>query len=50
MKGEVEDGETPGDLDFKDLDSEGRAIVVVFGLFVLINVYCRRTTMGLKAG
>lgn len=27
-------------LDFKDLDSEGRAVVVDFGLFVLINVYC----------
>lgn len=28
------------DLDFKHLDSEGRAITVDFGLFVLINVYC----------
>ncbi|KAJ7088856.1 Endonuclease/exonuclease/phosphatase [Mycena belliarum] len=27
-------------LDFRDLDSEGRALVVDFGLFVLINVYC----------
>ncbi|KAJ6606923.1 Endonuclease/exonuclease/phosphatase [Mycena sp. CBHHK59/15] len=28
------------DLDFRNLDSEGRALVVDFGLFVLINVYC----------
>ncbi|KAJ7483602.1 Endonuclease/exonuclease/phosphatase [Mycena latifolia] len=28
------------ELDFRDLDSEGRALVVDFGLFVLINVYC----------
>ncbi|KAF9443310.1 DNase I-like protein [Macrolepiota fuliginosa MF-IS2] len=28
------------ELDFKHLDSEGRAITVDFGLFVLINVYC----------
>ncbi|KAJ7491312.1 Endonuclease/exonuclease/phosphatase [Mycena galericulata] len=28
------------DLDFRDLDSEGRALVVDFGLFVLVNVYC----------
>jgi len=26
--------------DYKDLDSEGRALVLDFGLFVLINVYC----------
>ncbi|KAJ7633987.1 Endonuclease/exonuclease/phosphatase [Mycena rosella] len=29
-----------GELDFHDLDSEGRALVIDFGLFVLINVYC----------
>lgn len=28
------------ELDYKDLDSEGRALVIDFGLFVLINVYC----------
>ncbi|KAJ7719699.1 Endonuclease/exonuclease/phosphatase [Mycena maculata] len=28
------------DLNFRDLDSEGRALVIDFGLFVLINVYC----------
>lgn len=28
------------DFDFRDLDSEGRTIVVDMGLFVLINVYC----------
>lgn len=28
------------ELNYKDLDSEGRAVVVDFGLFVLINVYC----------
>jgi len=28
------------EFDLKDLDSEGRAVVVDFGLFVLINVYC----------
>ncbi|TFK64761.1 DNase I-like protein [Pluteus cervinus] len=33
----AEDADT---LDFKDLDSEGRVIVVDLGLFVLINVYC----------
>lgn len=27
-------------LDYKDLDSEGRSLVLDFGLFVLINVYC----------
>ena len=26
--------------DYKDLDSEGRALLLDFGLFVLINVYC----------
>ncbi|KAF8649387.1 hypothetical protein AX16_005828 [Volvariella volvacea WC 439] len=33
---------SPGvdEMDFKDLDSEGRVIVVDLGLFVLINVYC----------
>ncbi|KAF8993284.1 Endonuclease/exonuclease/phosphatase [Cyathus striatus] len=28
------------ELDFKDLDTEGRGLVIDFGLFVLINVYC----------
>ncbi|KAF5361958.1 hypothetical protein D9756_002784 [Leucocoprinus leucothites] len=28
------------ELDYKHLDSEGRAVTVDFGLFVLINVYC----------
>ena len=31
------------ELDFKDLDSEGRAMIVDVGLFVLINVYCPNT-------
>ncbi|KAF8160011.1 Endonuclease/exonuclease/phosphatase [Crassisporium funariophilum] len=34
------EGEDEDDVDFKDLDSEGRAVVVDLGLFVLINVYC----------
>ncbi|KAJ7173277.1 Endonuclease/exonuclease/phosphatase [Mycena filopes] len=33
-------GEVASDLDFRNLDSEGRALVVDFGLFVLVNVYC----------
>ena len=35
-------GSYPDDneLDHKDLDSEGRALVIDFGLFVLVNVYC----------
>jgi len=32
--------------DLKDLDSEGRAVVVDVGLFVLINVYCPNTGTG----
>ncbi|KAJ7919465.1 DNase I-like protein [Mycena leptocephala] len=32
--------EAASDLDFRSLDSEGRALVVDFGLFVLVNVYC----------
>jgi AP endonuclease-2 len=32
--------EVASDLDFRSLDSEGRALVVDFGLFVLVNVYC----------
>jgi len=28
------------EIDYKDLDSEGRAIIVDLGLFVLISVYC----------
>ena len=40
MEDEVEDDEALNDIDFKDLDSEGRAVVVDFGLFVLIKVYC----------
>ncbi|KAF8799986.1 DNase I-like protein [Phlegmacium glaucopus] len=34
------------EFDFKDLDSEGRAVVVDVGLFVLINVYCPNTGTG----
>ncbi|KDQ51066.1 hypothetical protein JAAARDRAFT_164138 [Jaapia argillacea MUCL 33604] len=37
-----EDGNTPS--NFIDLDSEGRALAVDFGLFVLINVYCPNQT------
>lgn len=33
-------GESASDFDFRSLDSEGRALVVDFGLFVLVNVYC----------
>lgn len=33
-----EQGQVPSDL--VDLDAEGRALVLDFGLFVLINVYC----------
>ncbi|KAJ7022669.1 Endonuclease/exonuclease/phosphatase [Mycena alexandri] len=32
--------EMASDIDFRNLDSEGRALVVDFGMFVLINVYC----------
>ncbi|KAJ3575764.1 hypothetical protein NP233_g885 [Leucocoprinus birnbaumii] len=34
------------DIDFKNLDSEGRAVTVDFGLFVLINVYCPNDGVG----
>ncbi|CAE7205079.1 unnamed protein product [Rhizoctonia solani] len=37
-----EEGGVPTDLDV--LDSEGRSLVVDFGLFVLINVYCPNLT------
>ncbi|KAJ1306827.1 hypothetical protein OPQ81_007813 [Rhizoctonia solani] len=37
-----EEGGAPTDLD--SLDSEGRSLVVDFGLFVLINVYCPNLT------
>ncbi|CAE6401500.1 unnamed protein product [Rhizoctonia solani] len=37
-----EEGGVPTDLD--SLDSEGRCLVVDFGLFVLINVYCPNLT------
>lgn len=33
------DGEE-GEVDYKSLDAEGRALVIDFGLFVLINTYC----------
>ncbi|GLB43197.1 putative dna-(apurinic or apyrimidinic site) lyase [Lyophyllum shimeji] len=36
------------ELDYKDLDSEGRAVVLDFGLFVLINVYCPSDGSGLE--
>ncbi|KAJ7113904.1 Endonuclease/exonuclease/phosphatase [Mycena epipterygia] len=32
--------EGSSDVDFRNLDSEGRALTIDFGLFVLINVYC----------
>ncbi|KAG5642824.1 hypothetical protein DXG03_002083, partial [Asterophora parasitica] len=35
-----DDREEEAGLDYKDLDSEGRTLVLDFGLFVLINVYC----------
>ncbi|TFK39608.1 Endonuclease/exonuclease/phosphatase [Crucibulum laeve] len=41
VDGELE--ETPGPVEpltLKTIDAEGRALVVSFGLFVLINVYC----------
>ncbi|EKM50195.1 uncharacterized protein PHACADRAFT_153651 [Phanerochaete carnosa HHB-10118-sp] len=37
-----EDGDVPGTFDA--LDSEGRALVLDFGLFVLVNVYCPNET------
>ncbi|KAI0796106.1 Endonuclease/exonuclease/phosphatase [Abortiporus biennis] len=37
-----EDGNTP--VTFDSLDSEGRALVIDFGLFVLINLYCPNET------
>ncbi|KAJ7204865.1 Endonuclease/exonuclease/phosphatase [Mycena haematopus] len=33
-------GDGASEVDFRNLDSEGRALVVDFGLFVLVNVYC----------
>ena len=36
----VDDSADEEQLDFRALDSEGRAVVVDVGLFVLINVYC----------
>ncbi|THH17846.1 hypothetical protein EW146_g3051 [Bondarzewia mesenterica] len=36
------EGNTPS--DFTSLDSEGRALVLDFGLFVLINLYCPNET------
>ncbi|GJE90330.1 DNase I-like protein [Phanerochaete sordida] len=38
----AEDGSVPETFD--DLDSEGRGLVLDFGLFVLINVYCPNET------
>lgn len=38
------DEQTDAASNFEDLDSEGRALVVDFGLFVLINVYCPAET------
>lgn len=35
-----EEDEPWADPDYKDLDSEGRALVLDLGMFVLINVYC----------
>lgn len=39
-----EDGSTPPDFATSGIDFEGRALVVDFGLFVLINVYCPAET------
>ncbi|KAG8947017.1 Class II abasic (AP) endonuclease, partial [Tulasnella sp. 408] len=39
-----EDGSTPPDFATAGIDYEGRALVVDFGLFVLINVYCPAET------
>ncbi|KAJ6472050.1 Endonuclease/exonuclease/phosphatase [Mycena sanguinolenta] len=33
-------GEGASNVDFRNLDNEGRALVIDFGLFVLVNVYC----------
>ena len=38
----TEDGEVPQDV--MELDSEGRALVLDFGLFVLVNLYCPAPT------
>lgn len=32
--------------DYKDIDSEGRVLVLDFGLFVLVNVYCPNDGIG----
>ena len=42
----VDDLADEEEFDFKDLESEGRAVVVDVGLFVLINVYCPNTGTG----
>ena len=42
----VDDSVDGVEVDIKDLDSEGRAVVVDVGLFVLINVYCPNTGTG----
>lgn len=39
-----EDGTTPPDFASAGIDYEGRALVVDFGLFVLVNVYCPAET------
>lgn len=36
------------EMDYKELDGEGRAVVVDIGLFVLINVYCPNDGTGSK--
>lgn len=36
----AENAYVEGDLDYADLDSEGRTVILDLGLFVLINVYC----------
>jgi AP endonuclease-2 len=42
----VDDLADEDELDFKELDGEGRAVVVDVGLFVLINVYCPNNSTG----
>ncbi|KAG8907412.1 Class II abasic (AP) endonuclease [Tulasnella sp. 403] len=41
---EPPDASTPSSTDFAIIDAEGRALVLDFGLFVLINVYCPAET------
>jgi AP endonuclease-2 len=47
---EEDEDESWEEPDYKDLDSEGRALVLDLGLFVLINVYCPNDGNGTERG